>query len=271
MKVRDLCIDNRNPFTLIAGPCSLEGSDHAIFMAKSIKTICHRLDIPHIFKASFDKANRTSIHSPRGMGEIGGLLVLKDISQNISPVLTDIHHPYQVLLAENHSIDVIQIPAFLCRQTDLLVRAGASGCAINVKKGQFMAPEDMKHVIEKLKPNTNFSITERGTSFGYNNLVVDFRSLEIMKNDCNNTPIIFDATHSVQKPGGGDGKSTGDREFVFPLAKAAMSIGVAGLFLEVHDNPDVAISDGPNMVKLEDLEDMLIQLKRIDEVVKGYK
>jgi 2-dehydro-3-deoxyphosphooctonate aldolase (KDO 8-P synthase) len=247
------------PLALIGGPCVIESEDFTLYMAEQIARICARLAMPFIFKASFDKANRTAITSFRGQDLDMGLKILQRVKDTVGvPVLTDIHESYQAEpVAE--VVDVLQIPAFLCRQTDLLLAAAATGRAVNVKKGQFLAPWDMQHVVRKLEAGgTNrILLTERGTSFGYNTLVVDFRSLPQMREY--GYPIVFDATHSVQMPGGQGATSGGQRQFVPYLARAAAAIGVDALFMEIHKNPDQALSDGPNMVPLAQLEDVLQQ------------
>lgn len=258
------------PFFLIGGPCVVESMEHIDFLCGRISEICKRLGIPYIFKASFDKANRSSIHSFRGPGEEKGEEMFRKLKERHSiPVLTDIHEPHHAELLSK-VVDVLQIPAFLCRQTDLLISAARSGKVVNVKKGQFLAPWDMKNVVEKILSNGNDRIllTERGCSFGYNNLVVDFRSLAIMKNlDC---AVVFDATHSVQLPGGQGTRSGGQREFIEPLACAAVAVGVHGIFMEIHDRPDEALSDGPNSYPLDQLENFLKRLLRLDQITKGY-
>lgn len=261
--------DTKNPFVLIAGPCVLEGLDRSLMIGKKIKDITDRLGIPYIFKASFDKANRSSIKSYRGPGLDKGLQLLKTIKEELNvPVLTDIHQPEQAEAAAE-VVDVLQIPAFLCRQTDLLLAAAETGLVINVKKGQFLAPWDMEKVLNKLTESGNSKVllTERGASFGYNNLVVDMSSLPIMRDL--GYPVVFDATHSVQRPGARGETSGGDREFVPYLTKAAAAVGVDAIFMEVHDNPEEAMSDGPNMVYLDRLEDILTEVLAIDSIVKG--
>ena len=243
--------------TLIGGPCVIESEDFTLKMAEEIRKVCDRLNISFIFKSSFDKANRTSINSFRGQSLEKGLGILQKVKDNIGvPVVTDIHESHQAAPVAQ-VVDVLQIPAFLCRQTDLLLAAAATGKAINVKKGQFLAPWDMKNVVKKLEAAgaKNILLTERGTSFGYNTLVVDFRSFPQMREL--GYPIVFDATHSVQMPGGQGNKSGGQREFVPYLARAAAAVGIDALFMEVHENPDEAPSDGPNMVPLAQLESVL--------------
>ena len=248
------------PLALIAGPCVIESEDFTLKMAAEIAKVCDRLQIPFIFKASFDKANRTSVISFRGQTMTEGLRILQRVKDEIGvPVLTDIHESSQAAeVAE--VVDVLQIPAFLCRQTDLLLAAAATGRAINVKKGQFLAPWDMKNVVKKLEAGgaKNILLTERGTSFGYNTLVVDFRSLPQMREL--GYPVVFDATHSVQMPGGQGDKSGGQRQFVPYLARAAAAVGIDALFIEVHENPEIALSDGPNMIPLAQLESLLKQV-----------
>lgn len=268
IKVRNIRIGNDLPFTLIAGPCALESKEHAFEMSEAIKEITDELNIGFIYKTSFDKANRTSINSPRGVGIKKAQPILYDINRRI-PVITDVHTPEQCDFLKA-SVSVLQIPAFLCRQTDLLVAAGKTKLPINVKKGQFLAPWDMENVAKKIVStgNKNVMLCERGASFGYNTLISDMRSLPIMAET--GYPVIYDATHSVQQPGGQGATSGGQREFVPVLARAAVAVGVAGVFMEVHENPDKAPSDGPNMVHLKDLKAMLEKLKEIDAVVKGY-
>lgn len=264
-------ISNQAPFTLIAGPCQMENRDHAMMMAEKIKQITDDLNIPVIYKTSFDKANRTSIHTPRGLGIDKALPIFQEIKTQFQmPVLTDIHEVNQCEALKD-VIDVLQIPAFLCRQTDLVVAAAKTGCVLNIKKGQFLAPWDMKNVINKAVESGNNKVMacDRGTSFGYNTLVTDMRGIEIMKQQCG--PVIFDATHSVQQPGGQGGTSGGQREFVETLARAAFAIGVAGVFIETHQDPDNAPSDGPNMVPIDQLKKLLSRLQAIDNVVKDSK
>ena len=261
-------VSNDLPFFLISGPCQLENRDHAMFMAEEIKKITDKLEINLVFKTSFDKANRTSLKSERGIGLDKSIKVFEEIKKNFNlPILTDVHSPEQCNQVKN-VVDIIQIPAFLCRQTDLLVSAAKTNLIVNIKKGQFLAPWDMKNVIKKISDsnNDNILVTERGVSFGYNTLVSDMRSISILKKE--QYPVIFDATHSVQQPGGKGDSSGGEREFIYDLSKAAIAVGVAGLFLEVHDDPDNAPSDGPNMLKLSDLENFLNNIKKIDDLVK---
>jgi len=260
-----LSIGDGCPLTLIGGPCVIESEDFTLKMAEGIRKVCDRLNIPLIFKSSFDKANRTSIHSFRGQPLEAGLKILQRVKEVVGvPVITDIHESYQAALVAE-VVDVLQIPAFLCRQTDLLLAAAATGRAVNVKKGQFLAPWDMQHVVSKLEAGgtKRILLTERGTSFGYNTLVVDFRSLPQMRDF--GYPVVFDATHSVQMPGGQGEKSGGQRQFVPYLARAAAAIGMDAVFMEIHDNPDIAPSDGPNMVPLDKLEAVLQQVVRIHD------
>ena len=262
-------ISNDKPFVLIAGPCQIESEVHSLFIAEKLAEICSKLNIPFIFKASYDKANRTSVSGQRGVGLEKGIEILAKIKNDIGcPVLTDVHEREQCKLVST-VVDLIQIPAFLCRQTDLILEAGKTRKIINIKKGQFLAPWDMGNIVEKLASvgNYNVLLTERGTSFGYNNLVCDMRSLTQMADT--GCPIVFDATHSVQQPGALGGASGGDRSFVPVLARAAIAVGVASLFIETHEAPDKAPSDGPNMLRLDDMEHVLSQLKKIDEVTKA--
>ena len=270
VKINNFIISNNLPITLIAGPCQLENRDHAIFIAEKIKKICEKLKINFIYKTSFDKANRTSHLSKRGLGLDKSLKIFDEIRDTLKiPILTDIHTSEHCEVIKN-SVDIIQIPAFLCRQTDLLQSAARTNLVINIKKGQFLAPWDVPNILRKVETlNQNILLTERGVSFGYNTLVSDMRSISIMKKS--NYPVIFDATHSVQQPGGKGDQSGGQREFIYDLSKAAVSIGIAGLFLEVHDDPDNAPSDGPNMLKLSDLENFLIKIQKIDNLVKSEK
>ena len=260
---------NDAPLSLIAGPCQMESRDHAFEMAGRLKDICAALGIGLVFKTSFDKANRTSLSGRRGMGLEAALPVFAAIRDELGlPVLTDVHAPEQCApVAE--AVDILQIPAFLCRQTDLLVAAAETGRVVNVKKGQFLAPWDMVNVIDKLtgSGNDKVMLTERGASFGYNTLVSDMRSLPIMA--AYGAPVIFDATHSVQQPGGQGGSSGGDRRFVGPLARAAVAVGVAGVFIETHEDPDNAPSDGPNMVPISEMPALISTLMHIDRVAKG--
>lgn len=266
--VGDVAFSNTAPFSLIAGPCQMESRDHAFDMAGGLKDICARLGIGLIYKSSYDKANRTSLTGKRGIGLDKAMQVFADIKADLGlPVITDVHEPAHCAEVAV-SVDVLQIPAFLCRQTDLLVAAAKTGKTINVKKGQFLAPWDMKNVLDKLvnSGNPNILLTERGASFGYNTLVVDMRSLPTMA--AMGAPVIFDATHSVQQPGGQGASTGGQREFVEPLAKAALATGIAGLFIETHQDPDNAPSDGPNMIRLDQMEGLLTRLMAIDEAAK---
>jgi len=266
--VKDINFYPGNSLVLIAGPCVIEGENHCLFMAEKLKHVSENLGVPFIFKSSFLKANRSSIDSYVGPGLTVGLRILEKVKAELSvPVISDVHSVEQIGPAAS-VLDIIQIPAFLCRQTELLVTAAKTDRVINVKKGQFLAPGDIENVIQKVKStgNEKILITERGSTFGYNNLVVDMRSLEIIKKM--GLPVVFDATHSVQLPGGQGVCSGGQREFAAPLARAAVSIGVNALFLEVHDRPEAAKCDGPNMIKPEDLEQLLPLLMEIDRLVK---
>lgn len=269
--VGNVSFANNAPFSLLAGPCVLESRQHAFDMAGSIKETCGKLGIGVIYKSSFDKANRSAITSERGVGLDDALGIFADIKQQLGmAVVTDVHEPWQCAEVAK-AVDILQIPAFLCRQTDLLIAAGKTGKAINVKKGQFLAPWDMKNVAAKIAStgNENIMLCERGASFGYNTLVSDMRALPIMAET--GYPVIFDATHSVQQPGGLGTKSGGDRKMVPVLARAAVAVGVAGLFMETHQDPDNAPSDGPNMVKLADFPGVLEQLLEIDALIKQKK
>jgi len=271
IKCGKLNISNTNPFTLIAGPCQLENEKHALEVANKLKDITQKLNIGLIYKTSYDKANRTSLRGKRGAGVEKSLPVFDKIRKDIGiPVLTDVHTIEQCEVVSKH-VDILQIPAFLCRQTDLLVAAAKTGKIINVKKGQFLAPWDMVNVTKKLEEsgNENILVTERGASFGYNTLVSDMRSLPIMAK--NGYPVVFDATHSVQQPGGMGDKSGGQREFVEYLARAAVAVGVAAIFMETHPDPDNAPSDGPIMVPLSKMPNLLKQLVEIDKLVKNVK
>ncbi|MCK5374619.1 MAG: 3-deoxy-8-phosphooctulonate synthase [Alphaproteobacteria bacterium] len=266
--VDQLSIANDRPITLIAGPCQMESKDHAFEICGALKELTKRLGLQFIYKTSFDKANRTSLKSQRGIGFEKGMQVFSDLRNQLGvPMLTDIHLPEQ---CEEMAqvVDVLQIPAFLCRQTDLLIAAAKTGKALNVKKGQFLAPWDMKNVANKISEsgNENIMLCERGTSFGYNALVSDMRALPEMKKT--GYPVIFDATHSVQQPGGLGGTSGGDRRMVPVLARAAVSVGVAGVFTETHQDPDNAPSDGPNMIKLSDMPEFLETLMAFDKIAK---
>lgn len=267
--VQDIEISNTKPFTLIAGPCSIESLEHAMEMAEAMSSITKKLGINFIYKSSFDKANRTSSKYNRGVGMQRGLSILGQVREKFNcPVITDIHTPEQCQPV-SEIVDVLQIPAFLCRQTDLLKAAAMTGKPLNIKKGQFLAPWDMKNVVEKVHGfgNQQVMVCERGVSFGYNALVSDMRSLPIMaaQTGC---PVVFDATHSVQQPGGQGASSGGQREFVPVLARAAIAVGVAAVFMEVHENPDEAPSDGPNMLRLKNLSSLLETLCSLDKIAK---
>jgi 2-dehydro-3-deoxyphosphooctonate aldolase (KDO 8-P synthase) len=263
---------NDQPLRLIAGPCAMESRAHAMDVAGALEEMCSKLNLGLVFKTSFDKANRTSADGPRGVGIDEALMAFADIRENYDmPVLTDVHTADQCGVLEGSGVvDVLQIPAFLCRQTDLLLAAGKTGLAINVKKGQFLAPWDMANVVAKVQStgNDKVMVCERGTSFGYNTLVSDMRALPVLvRTGC---PVIFDATHSVQQPGGQGGSSGGQREFAPILARAAVSIGVAGVFIETHENPDEGISDGPNMIPLKQLPGILNTLIEFDRLAKEH-
>ena len=271
INLKNFSISNNSPFVLIAGPCVIENENHSMMIAEELHKICDDVDINLIFKSSFDKANRSSIKSDRGIKLDEALKIFEKIKTNFNlPILTDVHNEEQCnLLNQDSIIDILQIPAFLCRQTDLLLAAGRTKKIINVKKGQFLAPWDMVNVTKKISDsgNKNILVTERGASFGYNTLVSDMRSLPIMAK--NGYPVIFDATHSVQQPGGLGEKSGGQREFIEHLARAAVAVGVAGVFIETHQDPDNAPSDGPNMIPLNKLENLLKQLTDIDNLIKN--
>lgn len=270
VKLNNISIANDLPFVLIAGPCQIESLEHSLFLAKEISAVCKQNNIQFIFKASFDKANRSSLTTARGVGIDKGLEILNTVKQEFGcPVVTDVHDAKQCKTVAE-VVDVLQIPAFLCRQTDLLIAAGETKRVVNIKKGQFLAPWDMSNVAAKVAStgNTNILLCERGTSFGYNTLVNDFRSLPIMADM--GYPTVFDATHSVQQPGGKGTSSGGERKFVSALAKAAVAIGIGSLFIETHENPDYAPSDGPNMIPIDQLGDLLTNLRRIDKCVKGF-
>ena len=271
IKCGKLTISNTSPFILIAGPCQLENEKHALDVATELKKITEKLGVGLIYKTSFDKANRTSLKGKRGSGIEKSLPVFDKIRKDVGiPVLTDVHTVEQCSIVSQHA-DVLQIPAFLCRQTDLLIAAAKTGKVINVKKGQFLAPWDMVNVTKKIEDsgNKNILVTERGASFGYNTLVSDMRSLPIMAK--NGYPVVFDATHSVQQPGGMGDKTGGQREFVEHLARAAIAVGVAAVFIETHPDPDNAPSDGPNMVPLSKMSSLLKQLVKIDKLIKNGK
>ncbi len=269
MNIAGRPVGNGQPMFLIAGPCVIESEAFAIDTASRIKDICGRLDIPFVYKSSYDKANRTSVDSYRGPGIEQGLEILAKVRRELDvPVLTDVHSPAQAEQAAGY-VDILQTPAFLCRQTDLIQAAAATGKVVNVKKAQFLSPHEMKHVVDKAVRaggNDRVMVCERGSSYGWNNLVVDMRSLAIMRET--GCPVVYDATHSVQLPGGNDGSSGGQREFIPTLSRAAAGGGIDGLFMETHPDPDNAPSDGPNAWPLQRLEPLLEDLRQIDEVVK---
>ena len=269
--IESIAVGARQPLALIAGPCVIEDPVRTLNIGKAVKLVADKVGMPYIFKASFDKANRSSFSSFRGPGLTEGLKILAHIKQELGvPVLSDIHCITQIEAAAE-VLDILQIPAFLCRQTDLVYQAAKTGKVVNVKKGQFLAPLDMKNVINKVREagNEKILLTERGFSFGYNNLVVDMRSLPIMRSL--GYPVVFDATHSVQLPGGAGTASSGQREFVANLARSAVAAGVDMLFMEVHDNPAEALSDGPNMLYIDQLEELLTDLIAIDQIVRKHK
>ncbi len=269
VKILDIKIGNDLPFALIAGPCQMESRNHALEMAHALTEITAKLGIPFIYKTSFDKANRTSLKSTRGIGLDNSLPIFSEIREKFKcPVLTDVHNEEQCKLVAS-SVDILQIPAFLCRQTDLLIAAAKTGRVVNVKKGQFLAPWDAKNIVAKLEQSgcDKIMLTERGASFGYNTLVTDMRSLPIMAET--GYPVVFDATHSVQQPGGMGSASGGERRFVPVLARAAVAVGVAAIFMETHQDPDNAPSDGPCMMKLSDMEGLLKNLVEIDKISKS--
>ncbi len=271
VKIGNFEIGNRLPFSLLAGPCQIESRQHAIDIAGAMIEITKELGINYIFKASFDKANRTSINGARGVGLEEGMRTFDEIKKlyNNIPIVTDVHEADQCEEVAKH-VDMLQIPAFLCRQTDLVVAAAKTGKVVNVKKGQFLAPWDVDNIVKKVTDsgNENVCITERGTSFGYNTLVVDMRGFpQIVKNT--GCPVIFDATHSVQQPGGKGASTGGQREFAPVLARAAVSVGVAAIFMETHENPDKALSDGPNTIPLHEMKRVLSELKAYDEITKN--
>ncbi len=268
IQVADFKIGNDLPFVLFAGPCVIEGEDFSLKVAAQIRDVCQKVGVPLVFKSSFDKANRTSVDGFRGPGLDEGLRILQRVKQEVGvPIITDVHTPEQAKPVAEVA-DILQTPAFLCRQTDFITEVAKAGKPVNIKKGQFLAPWDMPHVLEKAKSvgNADIMLCDRGTSFGYNNLVSDFRALMVMAKT--GAPVVFDATHSVQQPGGLGGATGGKREYVPGLARAAVAVGVAAIFMEVHPDPDQAKSDGPNSLALADLEGLLSRLKRIDEVVK---
>lgn len=269
VKIADLNVGNDRPLTIIAGPCQLESADHAQMLAGKMKEACDAAGAQYVFKASYDKANRTSLSGKRGMGIDAGLKVLSDIQSSFGvPVLTDVHTEEQCAIA-GAVVDILQIPAFLCRQTDMLLAAGQTGKAVNVKKGQFLAPWEMPNIVEKIEStgNQNILLTERGTSFGYNTLVADMRSLPQMAQT--GYPVVMDATHSVQQPGGKGGSSGGQREFAPVMARAAVSLGVAAVFIETHQDPDNAPSDGPNMIPIDQMPALIDTLMRFDALAKA--
>ena len=270
VRIRDFEIGAGNPLVLLAGPCVLEGLERCLYIGREIKAVTQRLGIPYVFKASFDKANRSAFNSYRGPGLEKGLAMLAEIKKELDvPVITDIHTELQAKPVAEVA-DILQIPAFLCRQTDLVYQAALTGKPVNVKKGQFLSPKDMRNVVDKILEggNSNILLTERGASFGYNNLFVDMRSFPIMRSF--GYPVVFDATHSVQIPGGLGTASSGNREYVEYLTRAAVGAGVDALFMEVHDNPEEALSDGPNMVYLDKLEDLLKDALSIYNIVRRH-
>ncbi|MBO9447115.1 3-deoxy-8-phosphooctulonate synthase [Ruegeria sp. R14_0] len=269
VKISDLTVGNDLPLTIIAGPCQLETADHAQMIAGKMKEACDAAGAQYVFKASYDKANRTSLSGKRGMGIDAGLKVLDGIRSGMGiPVLTDVHTEAQCAIAAE-AVDVLQIPAFLCRQTDMLLAAGNTGKAVNVKKGQFLAPWEMGNIVDKVEStgNHNILLTERGTSFGYNTLVADMRGLPQMAKT--GYPVVMDATHSVQQPGGKGGSSGGQREFAPVMARAAVSLGIGAVFIETHQDPDTAPSDGPNMIPLDQMPNLIDTLMRFDALAKA--
>ena len=271
IKVGKVELGNKLPLAIIAGPCQIESREHAIFIAGKMVEITKKLGVPYIFKASFDKANRTSINGARGVGLEEGMRTFAEIRKLYPdlPLLTDIHEREQCQIAAQY-VDMLQIPAFLCRQTDLVVAAAKTGKVVNIKKGQFLAPWDVKNIVKKVEDSGNYNIcvTERGTSFGYNTLVTDMRAFPQIAKDCG-YPLIFDATHSVQQPGGLGGATGGQREFAPVLARAAVAVGVAAVFIETHENPEKALSDGPNSIYLSDMESVISELMAFDKVNKS--
>ena len=270
INLADFQISNKNQLILIAGPCVIESEQHSLMMAEKITNICQKLKVKFIYKSSFDKANRSSINSKRGLSISEADKIFEKIKSSFNcPILTDVHNEAQCeFFANSKNVDVLQIPAFLCRQTDLLLAAAKTNKIINVKKGQFLSPHEVPNIYKKIESegNNKIMITERGTSFGYNNLINDFKSLDVMKSF--SYPVIFDATHSVQEPGGLGEKSGGKREFVTTLSKAAAAVGVAGIFIETHNDPENAPSDGPNMLHLENLENLISKLIKFDNITK---
>ena len=271
IKVGKVELGNKLPLAIIAGPCQIESREHAIFIAGKMVEITKKLGVPYIFKASFDKANRTSINGARGVGLEEGMRTFEEIRKLYPdlPILTDIHEREQCPVVAQY-VDMLQIPAFLCRQTDLVVAAAKTGKVVNIKKGQFLAPWDVKNIVKQVEDSGNFNIcvTERGTSFGYNTLVTDMRAFPQIAKDCG-YPLIFDATHSVQQPGGLGGSTGGQREFAPVLARAAVAVGVAAVFIETHENPEKALSDGPNSIYLSDMERVISELMAFDKVNKS--
>lgn len=268
VRVGDVVFDNAGPLSFIAGPCALESEALLRKVGRSLKASFDKLGIPFVLKCSFDKANRTSVKSYRGLGVEAGLEILKKVAGELEvPVLTDVHEPAQAALAARY-VDILQVPAFLCRQTDLLRACGETGKPVNIKKGQFLSPWDMKNAVAKIEStgNKKILVTERGTMFGYGNLVVDMRSLEIMREM--GYPVIYDATHSVQLPGAQGDSTGGQRQYASPLARAAVAVGLAGLFLETHPDPDHALSDGPNSLKLRDVAPFVTKVRQIDALIK---
>lgn len=268
IKIQEVAIGGKNPFVLIAGPCVIEGREETLRIAESLQEITSAVSVPLIFKSSYDKANRSSLKSFRGPGLERGLEILREVRKRLNlPVLSDVHRFEEIQEAAS-VLDVIQIPAFLCRQTDFVMEVARTGKPVNVKKGQFIAPLEVKNIIDKITStgNQKILITERGFTFGYNNLVADMRSLVILKQF--GYPVVFDATHSVQLPGGNTDSSGGEREFIPPLSRAAVAVGVDALFLEVHEKPDQALCDGPNSLTLKELPSLLSALKEIDRIVK---
>ncbi len=270
INLSDFQISNNNRLILIAGPCVIESEKHSLMMAEQISDICQKLKVKFIYKSSFDKANRSSINSKRGISINEADKIFEKIKNKFNcPIITDVHNEAHCeFFAKSDNVDVLQIPAFLCRQTDLLISAAKTNKIINVKKGQFLSPHEVPNIFKKIESvgNNNIMITERGTSFGYNNLINDFKSIDVMKSF--SYPVIFDATHSVQEPGGLGEKSGGKREFVTTLSKAAAAVGVAGIFIETHNDPDNAPSDGPNMLHLENLENLISKLIEFDNISK---
>ena len=270
IELNDMKISNKRPLTLISGPCQLEGLEHAVMIAEKLIEICAQNDVNFVFKSSFDKANRTSHLSKRGVGIEEGLKIFQKLKETLNiPILTDIHTPEQCALVAKE-VDILQIPAFLCRQTDLILAAGKTNKVVNIKKGQFLSPAEMLQVCEKFTStgNKNLTLCERGTTFGYNDLVCDMRSLEILKKS--GFPTILDITHSIQQPGGKGSESGGSREFIETLAKAGTAIGIAGVFIETHEKPETAPSDGASMLPLNQLPALLNKIKAIDNVVKSF-